>query len=268
MGTRSHLRSTEAMWTVLYYGASGLTLRSGVAPSGDRLLALRGGQVTSSHGDVTPPSFLMPPAINPSRIDYESRTYQPSAALGEFDAERWEVLRGALRTAEEGATTEGAAAKHSAEAREEAAAKLIGNHVNVLKDVCHPSPMSQTGLCRVSTALSHVVDRGLRETARRLLGARSALDAVPPESPASHEEAATWRVMANFMHGRLQTSADQHPGRAPDLSAAAAAAMRDVLMEVGGAPFSTTPAPERPYSDGTGGRLLTPFFSSEVFAAA
>jgi hypothetical protein len=257
------------MWTVLTAGAAGLTLRSGAAAvrGGDRLLTLRGGDL-SPDGDVTPPSFLMPPAINPSRTDHESRTYQPSAALGEYDVQRWEVLRGALRTAAEqegAAAAEGAAAKHSPAAREEAAAKLIGNHVNVLKDVCHPSPMSQTGLCRVSTALSHVVDRALRETARRLLGPRSALDAVPPESPASEEEAAAWRAMADFVHARLQSSADQHPGRGPDMSAAAAAAMRDVLMEVGGAPCSTTPAPERPYSDGTGGRLLTPFFSSEAF---
>ena len=73
----------------------------------------------------------------------------------------------------------GEAGKHSQAAREEAARKLIGNHANLLKDVCNASterniignPLTQIELVRVPADMAAYVDQGFREAARRLLGA-------------------------------------------------------------------------------------------------
>eukprot|EP00966_Prymnesium_polylepis_P225694 5220775-Prymnesium_polylepis.1 len=59
------------------------------------------------------------------------------AVLAEVCA--WAPIALMLETMPHGMEADGAAATHSAAAREEAACKLIGNHVNVLKDVANPS---------------------------------------------------------------------------------------------------------------------------------
>ena len=69
-------------------------------------------------------------------------------------------------------------------------------------------------------------DQALREVARRLLEER-----LDPSTPAM---ASAWAGMATYLDGRIQGSPDQKPGRTPDMSAAAWAAMTAVLREVGG----------------------------------
>jgi len=88
-----------------------------------------------------------------------------------------------------GAYADGAAAGFSQPAREEAAGNIIGNHANLLKDICNPSPtdniigipLTQTHLKRVPYQHAIYVDELLRGrsppagTAPRLRGARGAV---------------------------------------------------------------------------------------------
>ena len=117
----------------------------------------------------------------------------------------------------------------AAEPRKEAARKLIANHEAVLRDLTNPSadkniigkPLTQVELKRVPVAQAQQADEALREVARRLLKE----EAEQPE---------TWAQMAAYLNGRIQGTPEQKPGREPDMSADAAAAMRAVLKEVGG----------------------------------
>lgn len=72
----------------------------------------------------------------------------------------------------------GVATEHSKEARTEAARTIIGNHLNLLKDVCNPSPsnnidsipLTQLELTRVDAQMAPHIDEALCEVTRRLIG--------------------------------------------------------------------------------------------------
>jgi len=84
------------------------------------------------------------------------------------------------------------------------------------------------------------VENGMRETARRLIGQV----AMMPISKPPRDGGEAWLSMAKVMDARLQTSRDQCPDRAADMSAAAGRALRDVLKEVCGEDFPSRIAPE------------------------
>jgi hypothetical protein len=166
-------------------------------------------------------------------------------ATAAASADDWATIGEAL-TASGGAATavsDAAASAHSHPARELAARRLVANHAKVLHDVANPArwtnvegkPLTQIELRRVHPDLAPHVDRCLQETARRLLSHRR-------EWRPSHAGAAThsdvavaaWAATARYLDGRIQGRAEQKPGRAPDMDADAAAAMRAVLQAVGG----------------------------------
>ena len=62
---------------------------------------------------------------------------------------------------------EGVAQEHARVAREEAARKLITNHVAVVRDVTNPAPKTQPQLTRLSEAAAPYVDQMLREVPRQ-----------------------------------------------------------------------------------------------------
>ena len=136
---------------------------------------------------------------------------------------------------------EGAAAGHAHAAREAAARKLIGNHENVLRDVCNPSSalniegkaLTQRELQRVDVGSAMYADAALWEVARRLLGKRPGLDGHARVDGRNAAECDAWAAAARYLDGRIQSTDDEKPGRTPDLPPAAAAAMRAVLAEVG-----------------------------------
>ena len=134
-----------------------------------------------------------------------------------------------------------AAISHSHAAREEAALRLISNRMLVLKDVVNPTltdathfvPLTQLELKRCP--IEHVIaaDQFMREVSRRLLSYKPCTDQFE-EMPAGPLEAPAWTMAAAYLDDRIQATPEEKPGRPPDLSIPAAAAMRAVLREVGG----------------------------------
>ena len=127
------------------------------------------------------------------------------------------------------------AADADASARVEAATKLIGNRSAVLNDITNPVPSpSQPDLKRVDAGVRSYVDQMLREVAKRLLGdcaARCIDERLPASNPMQKAQQAAWAEAAQFLSKRIQT-APVASGRAPDMSPAAAAAMRTVLYAI------------------------------------
>ena len=148
----------------------------------------------------------------------------------------WDVLRHTLQTKGAATSCLGVAGRHDKEFREEALVKLIGNHHNLLKDVCNPSPemnienkpLTQTELVRVAFNYAKYVDEGLQEVARRLLGFGDP-QMLHPGRTAVEARAACARYLAF----RIQSHPDQKPGRTPDMSPRAYSAMMAVIIEVG-----------------------------------
>ncbi|KAL3896639.1 MAG: hypothetical protein SGPRY_013227, partial [Prymnesium sp.] len=159
------------------------------------------------------------------------------------DKAKWAAVRTVLDGGGRGETAEGAAAAHSAAARDEAARKLLGNHLAVLRDVTNPSAseniegkqLTQLELRRVPVEQAPHVDGFLREVTRRLLGQRAGAEELEERlEPSVAAQASAWAQAASYLDGRIQSTAEQKPGRAVDMSPGAAAAMRAVLGEVGG----------------------------------
>ena len=175
------------------------------------------------------------------------------------DTERWEALRQISRNvgqnASLGSEADGVAAAHSHRAREEAALKLIGNHQQVLQDVTNPTkrdvtntkPLTQLELQRVEPWKHSYVDQALREVARRLLGRRPGLHQLEVRvSLMNSSQIEAWAQTAVYLDGRIQANHEEKPGRTPDMSPEAAAAMRAVLKEVGGMGVTATLAASAP----------------------
>ena len=169
-----------------------------------------------------------------------------SQSMGGNEADSpWASLRLLLKTNTRITRADGALAAHDHAARDEAARKLISNHSTVLKDLANPSkagvlsgkPLTQQELQRVAFDDSAYADQFLRETARRLLGRRAGVDDLAVYlDPSAPHQAVVWAQAATYLAGRIQSEAGdfpQHPGRSPDMSPAAAAAMQAVLAEIG-----------------------------------
>jgi hypothetical protein len=156
---------------------------------------------------------------------------------------RWATLHQLLeRSGPFASEADGAAASHSHEAREEAARKLISNHVFVLKDVTNPTELDVTGtkeltqreLTRVAPEFTPYADQTLREVARRLLGRRPGAHQLEERLKLDNRaQANTWMQTSAYLKGRIQATPEEKLGRTPDMSVPAAAAMRAVLHEVG-----------------------------------
>lgn len=151
----------------------------------------------------------------------------------------WLLLRVLMESDKAAGIPLGVAADHPQTSREEAARKLITNHAYVLKDLCNPSKvrnihgtklLTQLDLERVPVESSPHVDAFLREVAWRLLGGAYELNThLDPTNP---KQCQAWKAAAQYLEKRLQTSAEQVPGRPRDMAPAAAKAMVAVMMEI------------------------------------
>lgn len=153
--------------------------------------------------------------------------------------ETWLSLRSVVDRGVSADSDSPAAASHTNAAREEAARKLIHNHARVRADTCNPSTeltfdslrsLTQRDLPRLTPNASPAVDTFLIEVARRLLGA--SYDLEPLLDLSTPEQANAWVGADRYISARLQSSAEQCPGREPDMSGAAASAMTAVMAEV------------------------------------
>jgi hypothetical protein len=113
----------------------------------------------------------------------------------------------------------------------EAASKLMSNREKVVQDLTNPGPsgvnggaLTQLDLKRVGRTQQASVDAMVKEMSSRLLGNKS----VAP----STEQKQVWEEAAIFLNGRIQESVRACPGRTPDMSAAAAKAIRTVLTQI------------------------------------
>jgi len=105
--------------------------------------------------------------------------------------------------------------------------------------VCNPSPMhnihgdrmlTQLDLQRLPVQSSAYVDEFLREVTRRLLGGSYELEVrIHLSTP---QQAQAWVHAATYLEGRMQSTAEQKPGRERDMGPAAADAMFAVMSEL------------------------------------
>ena len=169
------------------------------------------------------------------------------AVLAELTLEqqnfRWSLLKGQLGT--EGSNEPnslGAAAYHNYQARNEAAHKLMSNHLKVIADICRADgpPPTQKGLVRLPRK-EHQVDACIYEVTRRLSGGRpDPRDRLLTTKSAA--QAGTWVATCEYLSARIHSSAEEVANtrgfeqRKPDMSPGAAAAMKAVLAEVAADP--------------------------------
>ena len=164
-------------------------------------------------------------------------TKGPSLSESGMRSRRWDQLKDQIR-ANGQSVADGAAAQHTAEARTEAARKLVMNHERVLHDITRSDgpPRTQPNLKRLSGE-QHDVDAALIELSRRLLGRNPGAHAQWMK-PTTVEQASVWAATADYLSARIQSTSEEmastqgHEHRAPDMSEAAAAAMRGVLSEL------------------------------------
>jgi hypothetical protein len=118
----------------------------------------------------------------------------------------------------------------------EAFGKLYSNKHEVVEDIINPYPFTQFKLQRVK--FFHKVDVAsmVDEVCARLIGKKT-------KEPKGME-AQVWNDAATYLHGRIQSSVPQCPGRAPDMSPNAATAMRKVLVQIASMSESETGAME------------------------
>jgi len=151
-------------------------------------------------------------------VDGVGMIMDPLRATIEETAGKWAALADQLA-----ASTAPAAAL-------EAARKLIANHEAVLRDMTNTVPSAtQPDLGRLGMFEALFIDQALREVARRLLGRP---DPEEQLDPTVLGQARTWARTAAYLDRRLQATSNECPGRAPDMSVTAAAAMRAALHEV------------------------------------
>jgi len=114
----------------------------------------------------------------------------------------------------------------------EAYSKLISNRERVIKDITNPGPqniegkaLTQSNLRRVDPKNKVFVENMISEVCCRLLGGVNKRSEGGAESK-------VWAEAAMFLHLRIQASADECPGRGPDMSSEAATEMRKVLVSI------------------------------------
>merc|ERR1711920_57272 len=116
---------------------------------------------------------------------------------------------------------------------QEAAQMLMYNRERVVQDITNPGPMNidaktltQKDLKRVDSKHQASVDAMVNELCCRLLG-RATL-----KKPSLEDALVVWPQAATFLAARIQGTSSDCPGRKPDMSSAAATALRTMLSQM------------------------------------
>jgi hypothetical protein len=114
----------------------------------------------------------------------------------------------------------------------EAAQMLMSNYQRVVQDITNPGPnnidgkrLTQTDLKRVDIKNEELVGAMVREVSCCLIGKATTKTLAP-------EEVQVWAEAARFLSGRIQGTPGEMPGRHPDMSSEAAAALRAMLTQM------------------------------------
>jgi hypothetical protein len=114
----------------------------------------------------------------------------------------------------------------------EAAQMLMHNRERVIQDITNPGPkniegkkLTQTDLKRVGSEHRASVDAMVNEVCCCLLGRTTSRKPSPEDAP-------VWAQATAFLAGRIQGTESDCPGRAPDMSSAAATALRTMLAQM------------------------------------
>merc|ERR1719217_1395945 len=114
----------------------------------------------------------------------------------------------------------------------EAAQMLMSNYERVVQDITNPGPnnidgkrLTQTDLRRVDIKHKELVGAMVCEVPCCLIGKATVKMLVP-------EEVQVWAEAARFLSGRIQGTPGEMPGRNPDMSSEAAAALRAMLAQM------------------------------------
>lgn len=120
-----------------------------------------------------------------------------------------------------------------ASGQQEAAKVLEGNRARVVQDITNPGPknidgknLTQTSLARLDAKHKATVEAMIKEVCSCLRGK------AVVTMPSMEGDVQVWAAAARFLSKRVQGSAQEMPGRAPDMSAGAATALRMVLEQI------------------------------------
>merc|ERR1719171_2068188 len=119
----------------------------------------------------------------------------------------------------------------SEKAKVDAASKLEANFAKVVQDITNPGPKNIDGKTLTQPELKRVDPKHVKSVEAMVRAACSRLRGNSIRAP-SKEEAPAWEQAAKFLGARVQGSKTEMPGREPDMSSAAATALRTVLGHI------------------------------------
>lgn len=135
------------------------------------------------------------------QVDGMGLMLDPLVATIEHGEKLWKAHEAALAAMVADGSAQTADASEAANV--EAAKKLIGNRLKVLKDLCNPMPRSQLHLPRLSMVDAPYIDQALREISRLLLGKPAGLPAERLDL-SDQAQGDAWAHVCSFLDMRLR----------------------------------------------------------------
>merc|ERR1711904_643149 len=120
----------------------------------------------------------------------------------------------------------------SEKAKVEAACKLEENFARVLQDITNQEPTNIDGEVLTQPQLKRVDPKHVKSVEAMLKAVCSRLRGEAAPFAPSKDNAQAWEQAAKFLAARVQGSKEEMPGRDPDMSLAAATAMKTVLGHI------------------------------------
>merc|ERR1719375_1426931 len=117
-------------------------------------------------------------------------------------------------------------------AKIEAAHALMYNRERVVEDITNPGPQNIDGKPLTQLHLIRLEPKNAATVSSMMSALASLLLGQTVSGPGFGTEAMVWKGAAAFLAGRVQGAPDEMPGRAPDMSSGAAAAMRTALGQM------------------------------------